>query len=325
MTPLWKYLPAQWSHDIAPFFLHAYSRLAHVKDSSKDPLEWRGIRFPNRMGVAAGVDKLGINAIDWQKLGAGFVEIGTVTPRPQRANPKPILMRNWQTKSIWNKMGFPSPGAKNVRETLRTQLPQKKIPWFINIGRNRNTDNENAASDYAQVAQELLEFADVFVINISSPNTAGLRDLQTSESIEKIVSAVKKNSQETPLLLKLSPDISDEKWTLLEKSLPYIGIDGLIMTNTTTWRPKNSAYPLEGGLSGQPLAEKSRACLLRASRIKHEFKSPPLIVSVGGIDSKLEMDNRLKLGADLIQVYSSLVFEGPGFFAKSLNERNTNG
>jgi len=271
------------------------------------------------MGIAGGVDKDAENILSWQKLGAGFVEVGTVTPQPQSPNPGKIMDRNNKQQALWNKMGFPSKGLNYALEKIKSSLNQCSTPLFANIGKNRNTPNESAHEDYIQCIQKLESYVDAFVINISSPNTSSLRELLEPENLKNFLSPIAQSTK-TPLLLKISPDISDcELEQILNTSLE-LNVSGWILTNTTTKDHQNYGFPNDGGLSGKPLAKPSIELLKKTIKLLGPQKKERLIISAGGIITANDVQERLKLGADLIQTYSGLVFEGPHFFKNTLKE-----
>jgi dihydroorotate dehydrogenase len=283
------------------------------------PRDWRGLHFDNPLGVAGGVDKNASAIQAWWAMGAGFVEVGTVTPRPQGPNPGRIIDRDNTAQALWNGMGFPNAGTERVRRRLALLPRPPRTPIFVNIGKNRDTANEHAAKDYAACARMLAGLADAFVINVSSPNTSGLRDLQSERALRNLLDGVRASvrqtsASQTPLLLKLSPDLSDDLCFAAVDASLMCGIDGWVVCNTTSTREPHSRFPKEGGVSGKPLAARSKHLLTNLTRHLGSARSDRLIVSVGGVLSGRDVFERLNLGADLVQVYSALVFEGPGFF-----------
>lgn len=319
MIKPWYLLPPKWAHDLAPLGLKIASVLCGNKSNSYSPFTWKGIHFKNPMGIAGGVDKNAEMITSFYKLGAGFIEIGTVTPKPQAPNPGVILKRDISHKALWNKMGFPSKGVEFVKQQLKKN-PQSEIPLFINIGKNRTTENSKAHEDYIQCMQELQPWASAFVINISSPNTKGLRELLLPENLEAFLKPIIIENQKKPLplLLKLSPDISKEQLEQVLSISCKLGIDGFILTNTTQGEREYLNFPDEGGVSGAPLAKKSLELLSHASKYLKENQLSALLISTGGIMSAAEVKTRLNAGANLVQVYSALIFEGPLFFQKAL-------
>lgn len=305
----WKYIPTKWGHQLAPWIVPI---IAKWQKRPQDwlPFSWRGLYFANRLGPAGGFDKLGSLASSGYNLGFGFVEVGTVTPLPQQPNPGVIMARDWSQKTLWNKMGFPSPGSQNVFEQLSSY--HYKLPLFINIGKNRQTPNDQALEDYSSLIQSFQGLADVFVVNISSPNTLGLRALQGQAYLTQLVAELRKLTK-TPIVFKLSPDLSDEELVTSIDTIAQERGDGVILTNTTTQRPPNSKWPIEGGLSGQFLNELATQKLKVASHHIKQKSYDLLLVSAGGIMTPQDVQLRLSLGADLVQVYSVLVFEGFSF------------
>lgn len=318
----WLWLPPTWSHTMAPALLPLASIFSSNEDLRWKTFDWKGQKFLNPLGIAGGVDKSGTQLIHWQKLGAGFLEVGTITPNPQNPNPGLIMDRDTKTFSVWNKMGFPNPGAESVKSVLFNLLPHLKIPLFINIGKNRDTDNSSALQDYLKAFQILKDCAKTFVINISSPNTKGLRDLQSKTYLKSLLAALRQEMSEHHLLVKLSPDMSSDQ---LKESLD-VGleekIDGFILTNTTLQRPIPLPYsPLEGGVSGDPLKMLSRQTLEIAVHHLGMDKQKILLVSVGGIMDANEIQWRLDQGANLIQVYAALIYHGPYFFKSMARQK----
>jgi dihydroorotate dehydrogenase len=316
----WLLLPPKWAHDLGPWVLPIIAKFCAKQIVSYRPFHWRGLRFENPIGLAGGADKSGASLLAWQKLGVGFLEVGTITPHAQKANPGQILDRDKKHKAVWNKMGFPNAGMLDLKTQLQKISKQRKVPLFINIGKNRTTPNEKAAQDYIACLHNLYEEADGFVINISSPNTQDLRDLLKKENLENflkpLLSFKLKQSQQKPFLLKLSPDMEpDSLISALETSLA-LNIDGWILTNTTLSRPANLSFPSEGGVSGAPLCELAFQNLLRAAEYLKNKKGDRLLISTGGIFTANEAQRRLDAGADLVQIYSALIFEGPLLFQK---------
>lgn len=324
----WLWFSPQFAHDVAPLALRIGAALQTQDIPIWLPLKWKGLEFPNRLGVAGGVDKDADLIEEWWAYGAGFVEVGTITPRAQGPNPGRIIDRDLPSKALWNKMGFPGSGLQIARENLRDLPSRRRTPVFVNIGKNRETSNDDAVRDYAECLQTLSGFADAFVVNISSPNTSGLRELLQPARFRKFLGGVlaarnKTQSPETPVLLKISPDADDADLQRLVHQACELGIDGFIATNTTLARNHGSPFPPEGGVSGSPLASRSKDVLKIVREAVTASGGDQLLVSAGGVLSAEDVRERLELGADLVQVYSALIFEGPGFFrsvAKSLRE-----
>lgn len=307
---IWKYLSPQLSHALAPYGAKLLAPFYNQSCIWKS-FQWKGQNFCNRLGVAGGVDKNARMVGPLFRFGFGFVEIGTVTPKPQGPNPGKILDRDWDQKTLWNKMGFPNSGADLVANQLKNLYPARGPVW-INIGKNRHTEIKNATQDYTSVASKLEPFADAVVINISSPNTVNLRELQTPAYLGPLLQAVKKVTTK-PILLKLSPDQEPQDFEIAVSEAVNQGVDGIILTNTTTTRSSGNRWPIEGGLSGQPLQSLSLKALQAATQVKAKTNSDFLLVSVGGVLTPQDVECRLEMGADLVQVYSALVFEGFSF------------
>lgn len=325
MIPVWRFLPPALAHALAPSGLSCVAAF-YGRDFETDegrnwlPFSWRGLHFPNRFGLAGGADKDAERLLDWQSLGAGFVEIGTITPRPQKGNPGKVMDRDWEARNLWNKMGFPSQGAHEVRINLESHRDEVRIPILVNIGKNRETSPEMAVQDYLSGIESFKQLADTFVVNISSPNTQGLRLLQNPESLRPLCEAVVKAAGEIPVLVKLSPDQSEAEFKESLDVAASAGVAGFVLTNTTLSRPQGCPFPPEGGLSGHGLKSLSESRLRDAVRLLGSERSRFLLVSVGGISNVDDAKRRLDLGADLLELYSALIFEGPRLFQKLREE-----
>jgi dihydroorotate dehydrogenase len=277
-----------------------------------------GLQFPAPVGVAAGLDKDAEASAAWATLGAGFVEVGTVTPRPQEGNPRPRLFRLVEDRALVNRMGFNSAGAEGVARRLERAGP-RSAPLGVNVGKNRETPNESAADDYRRAIAVLAPFADYLAINVSSPNTPGLRDLQRPAAVHALVCAAVASANERPprrpVLVKLSPDLAGEEMDETVDAIVSAGADGIIATNTTLVRDGlHSPLAAEtGGLSGAPLRERANEACRRIYR-RTAGKVP--IVGVGGIFTARDAYERIRSGATLLQVYTSLIYEGPALFRR---------
>jgi dihydroorotate dehydrogenase len=285
-----------------------------------------GLSFAHPIGLAAGLDKQGTAAAAWRAIGFSFAEIGTVTPRPQPGNPRPRLFRLPHDRAIINRFGFNSEGAAAVARNLAGAGGSGPAPTGadvarvgINIGRNKETPNERAVDDYVATIEHLHPLADYFVVNVSSPNTAGLRDLQESRTLRTLIAAVRSRIGELsparaiPLLVKVSPDMAASDLLASVDAAVEGGVAGVIATNTTVSRPglrTAAAIAAEtGGLSGEPLrAPANTAC---AHLFRHLRRSVP-IVGVGGVFTPDDAYARIRAGASLVQLYTALVYEGPG-------------
>ena len=265
-----------------------------------------GRTFYNPIGLGAGFDKNATMIRGIQILGFGFTEIGTVTPKPQAGNPKPRMFRHVEEESIQNAMGFNNDGAYKVVKRLKKRFPFT-TPVGINIGKNKVTPEQEAINDYTHLIKAFNGLGDYFVINISSPNTPGLRDLQNEEFITKLFTEAKALT-DMPILLKIAPDMSPEDAVSLTKLAVEKGADGIIATNTTidyslVKHPKDI-----GGISGAVLKEKSFEIF---EAVAKELYGKTTLISVGGIDSAEEAYKRIKAGASLVQILSGIVFHGP--------------
>jgi dihydroorotate dehydrogenase len=290
------------------------------------PVKAFGLNFRNPIGLAAGYDKDGLAWRGLACLGFGHIELGTVTPRPQDGNPHPRLFRLPEEKGLINRMGFPGRGASFVIKQLCMPRPSGLV-LGVNLGINRDTVLESAASDYIDLMQIFAPLVDFLVINVSSPNTVGLRRLQAREALEDLLSKLKSEhenhkkqlNRQVPLLIKLAPDLSDEE---LDDALDVITrkeMDGVIATNTTV-RRVGVQSPLAGeigGLSGAPLRDLSTEMI---RKIHSRTSGALTIIGVGGIMDAVDVREKMEAGATLVQVYTGLVYKGPGLVAQILRE-----
>ena len=270
-----------------------------------------GVHFPSPVGLAAGFDKNAVALAGWEALGFGFAEVGTITAKAQPGNPQPRLFRLPELEAVINRLGFNNEGAETIArrlENLRAEGRWPSIPVGVNLGKSKVTPLEEATEDYVTSFRRLRGLGDYFVLNVSSPNTPGLRKLQDKAALEDLLGAVQaENNGAVPLLLKIAPDL---EWSAIEEILALVEahkLSGLIVTNTTI---DHSSVPearrQQGGLSGQPLRERSFEVL------KFVVAQTPLpVIAVGGIGSADEALRRLDAGAALIQIYTALVYEGP--------------
>ena len=273
-----------------------------------------GRKFLNPVGLGAGFDKNATMIRGIQALGFGFTEIGTVTPISQDGNPKPRMFRHIPEESVQNAMGFNNAGMKKVFKRLTKRFPFS-TPIGVNIGKNKITAESDAISDYTILIQKFKDLCDYLVINISSPNTPGLRDLQNEAFINELFAEAKKLTDK-PILLKIAPDMEPEQAVELSKMAVKAGAAGIIATNTTIDYTLVSEPKDIGGISGAVLKEKSFKIFEAVSK---ELYGKAVLISVGGIDSAEEAYKRIKAGASLVQVYSALVFHGPTLI-RDINE-----
>ena len=296
----------------------------------RSPVTLGGVRFPNRLGVAAGLDKDAVAVAGLAKLGFGFVEVGTVTPRPQPGNPKPRLYRLAADEALINRMGFNSAGAGAVAANLRRFRGEAPaggdVPVGVNIGKNRDTPLAEAEDDYLACFEALYGLADFITVNVSSPNTPGLRDLQSDTAVRaltaSLASARKRltppTAQPKPLLVKLSPDLQSNALEAAAAGALAGGADGLVAVNTTLTRPcglRSKHAAQAGSLSGAPLRGRARETVRRLRRFVGDG---PILMGVGGVASAADLRTMRDAGADLVQVYTGVVFHGFGLPARLL-------
>ena len=304
-----------------------FSTLMHFFYSinSKDlEIKVFGLKFKNRVGLAAGFDKDAKLFNELSSFGFGFIEIGTVTPLPQEGNPKPRLFRLKSDQAIINRMGFNNSGLKSIVKNLKDKHTDIIIGG--NIGKNKITKNEEAVKDYILCFEALFPYVDYFVVNVSSPNTPGLRDLQDKEPLTKLLNTLQKinlsMSKRKPILLKIAPDLTNEQLDDIVEIVKFTKIDGVVATNTTINRDgllesQNKLNSIgNGGLSGKPLKERSNEVIKYLS-VKSNNSFP--IIGVGGIHSANDALEKIKCGATLVQLYTGFVYEGP-YLIKSINK-----
>ena len=321
VRPLLFSFDPEAAHDLALKLLRAgkdFPALRVFRPPPK-PTNVFGISFSHPVGLAAGLDKNGVALPAWAALGFAFAEIGTVTAQPQPGNPKPRIFRFPQQEALINRLGFNNDGADVVAERLarvRDGRQWPPIPIGINIGKSKATPLEEAVEDYLFSFRTLASFADYIALNVSSPNTPGLRSLQESEPLSNLLRAIREENQslKKPVLLKIAPDLSQSELEQIVSACETNNIAGVIATNTTidhTSIPKNLDH--EGGLSGKPLREKSTA-IIRAIRARTQL---PIIAS-GGIFDADSAREKIEAGAQLLQVYTGYIYRGPGLLREIL-------
>ena len=281
------------------------------------------IHFDNPIGLAAGFDKNADYLNFISNIGFGFVEIGTLTPKPQSGNPKPRVFRLIKEKAIINHLGFNNKGIDYALEKIKKY--NRNIPIGVNIGKNASTPIKNAFQDYEYCLRKAYSIADYITLNISSPNTKDLRDLQSGENISDFLSSIKSlhsnlkkvYKKHTPLVLKIAPDIDIDTIDALVQIVEHYDIDGIICTNTTIDKSNvnKESKNLQGGLSGRPLYEKSNNVL---KAVASKIDKNKTVIGVGGIDSAESAKEKFNLGADLLQIYTGLVYEGPNLLERIL-------
>lgn len=340
IRPLFFLLDAESAHQLAMQLLKTlchFPILRVVIKKTFSPyknkrVELWGLPFNNPVGLGAGFDKNARYLRELQLLGFGFVEIGTVTPLPQAGNEKPRLFRLPKDKALINRMGFNNDGARQIAERLKEWKSKNdqatntnRLIIGGNIGKNKLTPNEEAWMDYERCFLQLFDYVDYFVVNVSSPNTPGLRELQEKNSLRKIISHLQilnqQHSLPKPLLLKIAPDLSEPQLDDIVDLALEIGLDGLVAANTTISRDGliTDAATLErigaGGLSGQPVRHRSTE-IVRYLREKTNGKIP--IIASGGIFNGADAKEKQEAGASLIQVWTGFIYEGPGIVKKIL-------
>lgn len=305
-------------------------RLACGEGIPGSSVEVMGLRFPNRIGLAAGLDKCGDTIDALGAMGFGFIEMGTITPRPQLGNPKPRVFRLVDHEAVINRMGFNNPGIAVGVENVRKSRSYRGVIGF-NIGKNKDTPNEDAADDYLVCLREAYEVAGYIAVNLSSPNTPGLRDLQGPEASARLLEKLKSAQAElavehgryVPLLFKVAPDLDEGQICELSRVFLEGGLDGLIATNTTLDRAAVAGHRYSGeagGLSGRPLGARSTEVI---AAFAAELGGRIPIVGVGGISTVEDATEKIRAGASLVQIYTSFIYHGPALvrrIAEALGE-----
>lgn len=331
IRPLFFLLDAERVHHLSFWLIAFFSKLGFSKvfrslfvlEDAALTREVFGLQFKNPVGLAAGFDKNAKLYNELSDFGFGFVEIGTLTPKPQEGNPKKRLFRLKADKAIINRMGFNNEGVFEAVDRLQKD---RRVLVGGNIGKNKVTPNDEAVKDYLICFDALFDYVDYFVVNVSSPNTPGLRELQDKEPLTLLLNTLKKqntkfsekkNVKEKPILLKIAPDLSEEQLWDIIKIVEHTKIDGVIATNTTISREGlKSDFILQeekGGLSGKPLEKRSTE-VIRFLAEKSNKAFP--IIGVGGIHSAEDALEKLKAGADLVQLWTGFVYEGPALVKK---------
>jgi len=334
VRPILFLFPAEQAHQLTfkalkwllkPDWLkNILKRTYHVQNESLKRKVF-GISFPNPIGLAAGFDKDGKLFRELACFGFGFIEVGTVTPKAQPGNPKPRLFRLTKDSGLINRMGFNNQGVKSLVQQLKKRNQDLIIGG--NIGKNKDTPNRLAVDDYLICFEHLHPWVDYFAINVSSPNTPNLRDLQEKEPLKKLLNEIQlvnsKKAKSKPILLKIAPDLSIQQLDDVIELIDVCKIDGVIATNTTTGRKGLNTDPKiiesigAGGLSGKPLKTKSTEVI---RYLKENAIKPFPVIAVGGIVTAEDAIEKLNAGADLVQVYTGFIYEGPGMVKKINHE-----
>ncbi|WP_407274997.1 quinone-dependent dihydroorotate dehydrogenase [Halothiobacillus sp. DCM-1] len=287
-----------------------------------DPVTLMGLSFPNRIGLAAGLDKNGAHIDALACLGFGFIEIGTVTPRPQPGNPRPRLFRLPDAGALINRMGFNNDGIESLLQNVAARTSQ--TPLGINLGKNFDTPNERAIEDYRIGLRRAHPVADYITINISSPNTKNLRALQAADQFGPLLQTLRQekarcdqeNGRTVPIVVKIAPDLDESAVQDIARLLADEGMDGVIATNTTIDRAAVAGLPQAdeaGGLSGRPVRPASTAVI---RQLRDALPRGFTIIGVGGIDSAAAALEKIEAGADAVQIYTGFIYEGPGLIRK---------
>jgi dihydroorotate dehydrogenase len=317
---VFRHLDAERAHHIGIFtirLLGASGLSRFLKVGSNNPLLAMGLHFDGPFGVAAGFDKNAVAIKALGDLGFSHVEVGTVTAVAQAGNEKPRLFRLLADRALINRMGFNNQGAAAVAKNIALTRAKygDNLPIIgINIGKSRVVEVENAVSDYQASAKILAPLADYIAVNVSSPNTPGLRSLQSVEALEPILRAVQAEALDKPVLVKIAPDLADEDIVAVAKLAKKLKLAGVIATNTTISRAglKSDSKLVEsqgaGGLSGAPLKQRSREVLVL---LRKNLPEEMTVISVGGVETAAEVRERIALGANLVQGYSGFIYEGP--------------
>ena len=307
-------LDAETAHRLTLAFLASWPFAAPLVDPPELRTRLWNIEFSNPVGLAAGMDKDAVAAAAWQTLGFGFAELGTITPRPQPGNPRPRIFRVPDQDALVNRLGFPSDGMDAVAPRVaRSRLRAPSLRIGLNFGPNKDTQPDRIAADYAALAGRLGRQADFIVINVSSPNTPGLRNWQSPERMKEIFAAIHAalpdGERRAPILIKVAPDLEPDNLHRVCDTALELGLAGIVATNTTLARQElGVSMREEGGLSGRPLLERSRAII---RDIHHHTGGRLPIVGVGGIASAADAFEHIRAGASLVELYTGLVYEGP--------------
>ena len=316
-------LDAEKAHDVSINGLRALQSLGLTPllepNLKNNPINIMGLNFPNRIGLAAGLDKSGQCINGFGSMGFGFVEVGTITPRPQSGNPKPRLFRLKEHNAIINRMGFNNPGIEKAIDNIIKSSKGYGGVVGINIGKNKITPNAQALDDYMKGLRSFYNIADYIAVNVSSPNTSGLRELQSPEYAKKLISPLMKErdllshqyEKIVPIAVKLDPDMQRDQIMALAELFLELKIDAVIATNTTVSRDKVQDHNLSqelGGLSGKPLHSQSNDAI---HNFKNSLNDEIPIIGVGGILSKKDAEEKIEAGAKLLQIYTGLIYKGP--------------
>ena len=328
-------MDAEAAHDLTMKSLaltqHSPLKMAYCAGRVEDPVQVAGLTFPNRVGMAAGLDKNARCIDGLAAMGFGFVEVGTVTPKPQSGNPKPRMFRLPEANALINRLGFNNEGLdaflRNVRASTFRQQSHGKLPLLLglNIGKNAATPIENAVDDYLACLDGVYPQADYVTVNISSPNTKNLRALQSDEALDALLGAiaqrrqalVQQHGKNVPIFVKIAPDLDEAQVEVIAATLKRHAMDGVVATNTTLNREavKGMAHADEaGGLSGAPVLAASNRVI---SQLRAALGSGYPIIGVGGVMSGADAVSKIQAGADLVQIYTGLIYKGPALVTEA--------
>jgi len=316
LRPLLFRLDAETAHNWALAILARGVFRARVVHDPRLAVEAMNLRFANPVGVAAGLDKDAKIGERWANLGFGFAEVGTVTLRPQPGNPKPRMFRLPSELAIINRMGFNNDGAHRMASRLARR--KRAIPIGVNVGKLKDTQPKDAPQEYADCMRILKDVADYVCVNVSSPNTPGLRDLQGHEPLRAILSAMREIAPALPILVKVSPDLEPKDLDDVWRAVSEARANGIVATNTTTARTELRSDPhIVGGLSGRPLFRRANETLRHLAEGKPDGM---ILIGVGGIWTGADVHQKLRLGAQLVQLYTGWVYRGPWSVPRILTE-----
>ncbi len=320
---IFRFFPPETAHHLALLSLKILNKVRILKlffPDNKDfdnPKEYFNLKFRNTLGVAAGLDKNGDYVDELESLGFGFVELGTVTPKPQEGNQKPRVFRYLNQQAVVNRLGFNNKGVNYLVSKIKNKKYDAVIG--VNIGANKESTNDKRIEDYVFCFEKVYKYCDYVTVNISSPNTPKLRKLHNPDELEKIFKRINEikstNKTEIPVFLKISPDEDEETILKIINIYKTLKINGLIVTNTSIDKDILEGCSHEGGISGKPLFKKSTQLLKRI----HEFDKDIFLVGVGGVFTKEDYENKIRLGASLVQIYTGFIYEGPAIVKKILS------
>ncbi len=331
LKPILFVIPAERAHYIAMRLFSFVTSIPGLRtiirytfnSESKTTVEVAGMRFKNRVGLAAGFDKNGVFLNALSRLPFGHIEVGTITPRAQSGNPQPRLFRLPADDALINRMGFNNDGVQSLVNQLRKFKNRNDVIIGGNIGKNKDTALDRAADDYVYCFEMLFDYVDYFTVNVSSPNTPGLRSLQEREPLEFLLGTLDlangMKDRRKPIFLKIAPDLSFEQIDEIIDICKSTNVDGIIASNTTIDRSNlnTSLAKVEeigkGGLSGKPLSDRSTSIV---SHIRNQMPPPFVIVGVGGISSAQDAQLKIDAGADLVQIYTGFIYAGPGLVGR---------